>query len=676
MYGLATPPPVGYSGPFMGPLFTPTPLAPLAPFPEMEELDYQFKAPVLSASQVDTYRECVRKWAWKYLEKIPDLPNSSARLGTKCHSVLEAWLLHGTYPDTQEIFQTQARDGHWVDHFPGQIVQAGLHLLPAPGIANVEGSFRLESRASAWRGFRDAVFLEDLASITSQAFAPDPIVAQLPGIIPVVLDHKTTANFRWMKSEDVLASDAQANIYAAKTMEDMATREVLARWVYYRTTGRPEAKLVEVLFTVDHVAAQMEVLDAQAAEIHQLYQLRPKALELPASPEACGNYGGCPHVQRCNLGTYERMVAQMAHESIQDMMDRKKREREAAEASGVPPAAPVAPPPPVHGPGAGPPVPVPQAPPAPVAPPVQAPPAPAPVAAAPPVYWRPGDPMNPAQEYLQGRGASLSTIASAADVPPPDHIAKAYDAGGLTEAGTINPPEAPAAAPPTPAHMPPVAPAAPKVETIQDDLAPLTRDQLKVLALQLQLVDSSSRLGADSLRTMIREARAKGHVVPVQAPAAPVAPPPPAQAPAAPVQAPPIPAAPSVQAAVQAYVDPAAPVAPPPPVQATDTAGNPHGFLLLVNAAPVKGLVEDAFQLDTILAEYVLPRMRADTGLPDYRLEDYGKGPGRLAAYLEGFLQEAELGRDSAIMVDGRSDEGRACLSTLSRYAGIVIRGY
>jgi hypothetical protein len=624
--------------------------------------------PVLSASQVDTFRECARKWAWRYLEGIKEPPNASANLGTKCHSMLEKWLELGAYPDTLEAFPLLMKDGHTKIYFPGQIVQAGLHFLPPPGIALVEGEFRMESRRSSWTGYRDAQFLED--EKTGEAFAPDPVVAQIPGLIPIVLDHKTTSDFKWMKSAEVLRRDIQAVLYAAKTMEDMAVRRVKNRWVYYRTTGQPSARKVEVEFTVDQVAEEMASIDATAQEVHQLYQLRPKALELAPNPEACERYGGCPHISRCNLGTVERMEALMAKETIQEMMERKKREREALEASGAPPAvAPPAPPAPPMAPPAV------QAPPAPpMAPPaVQAPPAP-PIPPAPqgipqaPNYWKPGDPMNVAQEYLQAKGASLSIIASAADVPPPDHVAKAYDAGGWMERGTINPPEAPPAAPPTPALMPPAPPVVQTAATqVVDDLTAMNRDQLKVLAMQMGLVDSSSRLREGSLQDMIRDARAKGWTAP-PAPLAPPAPPAPLAPPAPPAVAPPAPPAPPA-------VAPPAPPAPPV-IQSGDTSGVQagRGFLLLVNAVPMRGL-EEGITLDSILAEAVLPRMRADTGLPDYRLEDFGRGPGRLAAYLEGFLQELQFGPETTIVVDSRTDEGRACLSTLTRYAGTVIRG-
>src|SRR5690606_34779341 len=171
----------------------------------------------------DTFLDCPRKWAWKYLEKIPEVPNHSAQLGTRIHTVLEKWLQEGIYPDTQEVLILQTPQGP-KEYSPGQIAQAGLHLLPPPGVAHVEGLFHMESRESSWKGYRDARFIEDT---TGQAWAPDPIVAQLPGHTPVVMDHKSTSDFRWMKSEDVLATDVQAVLYAAKTLQAMAVRDVM-----------------------------------------------------------------------------------------------------------------------------------------------------------------------------------------------------------------------------------------------------------------------------------------------------------------------------------------------------------------------------------------------------------------------------------------------------------------
>ncbi|MCK4717700.1 MAG: PD-(D/E)XK nuclease family protein, partial [Thermoplasmata archaeon] len=294
---------------------------------------------VLSASQVDTFLDCVRKWAWRYLEGVKAPPHPSAKLGTRCHTIAEAWLLKGTQPDGLEVMTLPAgRYGEKTkDYYPGQIITAGLPLLPPPGVASVESRFTFYTKETAWQGYRDAMYIQEVGN--GEAHPPGIWPSEWE-CIPVVLDHKTTSHFKWAKSVEDLLQDTQANLYAAKTMEDFHTPHVLARWIYYRTKGQPLARPVEVEFHGAQVAQVIARLDETAKEIHQLYKLRPKALDLKPSPASCDKYGGCPHKGRCNLGVVERMEALMSTESIQEMMTRKTAERDAQAAGGVPPLAP------------------------------------------------------------------------------------------------------------------------------------------------------------------------------------------------------------------------------------------------------------------------------------------------------------------------------------------------
>jgi hypothetical protein len=60
--------------------------------------------------------------------------------------------------------------------------------------------------------------------------------------------------------------------------------------------------------------------------------------------------------------------------------------------------------------------------------------------------WRPGDPMNAAQEYQHAQGKPWSVIANAADNPPTPEVAASYDAHFQAPPATA--PAAPVAAPP------------------------------------------------------------------------------------------------------------------------------------------------------------------------------------------------------------------------------------
>lgn len=663
--------------------------------------------PVLSASQVDTYLDCARKWAFKYIERVKDDGHPSTKVGKKVHTVLEHWLRDAKLPDMNQVLELETRNG-LQQYFPGQIAQAGLHLLPPPGVCKVEGAFRLNTRSSRWRGFKDAQYILDPRS--GMFFPPHPVLAMVPGNVFVVLDHKSTSNFRWMKTPDILKTDVQSIIYAASAMEEMQVRKVRNRWAYYLTSGQPKARVVEVDLTAEDVAARMEFIDATAADIHRLYQLaRPagpggplklRALDLPPTIESCEKYGGCPHANtRCHISTDERMVAIMARESIKEMMERKQAERNALAASGAPSVVPVPPPMGAHAPPA-------------------APTAPAIPAAA---YWQPGHPLNPAQEYLRGKGSPLSVIASAADVPPPEHIAKAYDAGGTTPGvGVINPPEAPPVAPSHPGEMPPVAPVPGSVPPAVDDLTAMDRDKLKVLAVSLGLADASSRLREDGFRTLIREARAKVLAATGGPPAVPTAPtaatapavprPPTwdwmaaarsegwqphtdplywwkgtelrktADMPAAFTPAPAVPVAPPVPPAPPAPVglglaSPFAPEIPSGTAPVSPEAPKPSGggFILMVNCAPMRTAGWEVYHLSEILGP-VLDKLHKDKNVSDFRMVEYGAGPGLLAAYLREYLLDLGLNSNTVVVCDSRTSEGAAVLRVLEDFARDVVR--
>jgi CRISPR/Cas system-associated exonuclease Cas4 (RecB family) len=77
-----------------------------------------------SASQIDAYSQCPRKWAWRRLDGIKTEPKPSLALGIAVHEQLEHYLAEGKELD----LTTDA----------GRIALAGLHYLPKPGTPGLE----------------------------------------------------------------------------------------------------------------------------------------------------------------------------------------------------------------------------------------------------------------------------------------------------------------------------------------------------------------------------------------------------------------------------------------------------------------------------------------------------------------------------------------------------------
>ena len=278
----------------------------------------------LSASQVQTFIDCQRKWGWKYLDGIEEPLNASAELGRAVHAELEKYLKGGEIDFTTEI---------------GYIAASGLHHLPKPGAEGmrVEEEFHFEGPSGhTYLGYKDL---------------------EMPR---VVYDHKSTGDLKWQKTEEDLKKDIPATLYAVdyfRTHPDEDSVEL--RWVYYQTRGTKKSAITvatryqvetwDRFLEIEQVAQQMQEASAK------------KTLELPPSVNHCSAYGGCPHQGRCNLSPFDKMRAHMEQNKLLASLQAKKNGAVGAAVTGTVPA------------GAGMVVPTPPASPAPVTPAVSSP---------------------------------------------------------------------------------------------------------------------------------------------------------------------------------------------------------------------------------------------------------------------------------------------------------------
>lgn len=316
----------------------------------------------LSASGINTWIECPRKWAWKYIHKIAAPPNPSAARGIEAHDLLAQYFL-----------------GAKVELPPW--LRVGLPHLPEPGTPGlvVEGDFAFELRGHRFVGRKD---LEILSATP-----------------PRTIDHKTTKNFRYAKKPDTLRTDIQAVLYGVDAMTRAGSNEVDLLWNYLRADpDAPEVKPVTIRLTRADAEPVMERILAIADQLQTLVDAGATALDLPPNPDACDMFGGCPFQDRCNLTTQERLFPMSDPEQV--LADLKARK-----AKGInppPPPAVVPPPPPV----------VAKAPPPP-------PPPPAVKAAPPPPPPAPPVPTLPPNFTT---GATVTTIPAAFEAgekPPP-----------------------------------------------------------------------------------------------------------------------------------------------------------------------------------------------------------------------------------------------------------------
>jgi hypothetical protein len=221
--------------------------------------------PILSASQVQSFVDCERRWGFRYLEKVPPTKSPAAELGSRTHEILAKYLESGLPPDpsTRE----------------GKIALAGIKYLPTPGVAKVEQAFSFSTNVASYRGFIDFQYEEDG--------------------IPIVGDHKTTASFYFgMRAADLLTG-IQPTIYAKNAFMNSDSDSVRLRWVYYSTKGKSRSELVQVDYPKSALAESMAPIESAASEILGHYEQNPSVRELRPNFHSCDKYGGCPFKARC-----------------------------------------------------------------------------------------------------------------------------------------------------------------------------------------------------------------------------------------------------------------------------------------------------------------------------------------------------------------------------------------
>lgn len=227
---------------------------------------------VFSPSQIDMYLACNRKWGFRYIDKVPDPGTKATELGTEYHGTCEHYLKTGEAKGQQVVLNWFA---------------AAKPYMPEPKRRDitVEGHFAFAIDGVGFQGFIDFQHNEDGWR--------------------VINDHKTTTALRYIKTPQILQYDTQAIIYAFHAYRYFD--KVLLCWLYTLKKGKPKAKPVAVHLTKDHVDLQMARILDTAKEMKHHRDNTPRALDLAPTPAACGDYGGCPYQDRCQLNLADRL---------------------------------------------------------------------------------------------------------------------------------------------------------------------------------------------------------------------------------------------------------------------------------------------------------------------------------------------------------------------------------
>jgi hypothetical protein len=305
------------STPGVGPHYSGQPLAHqgIAPgaVPLLDPVSVAYVSPSAIETFDDAHGGCMRKWAWSKLDRLPKTEGAAAALGTAVHSQHEDWLRHG------KPYDLTKREG--------EIAHATLHLLPPPGVANVEGETKFQLNGITYGGKLDGEWLEQAGWPRLASHPPEGLQEITPWSRAVVLDHKTGNKNYFKLAREQLLGHPQAPIYAARSFQKYQTPIVELRWNYATTTGKPKPfPSWHVVRPEDVHGVWLEQVERPAKRLlevvsqanHERAQGRPfGALQLPPNYNACAAYGGCPFRSKCQLTGPQEIQAHMTQQSVQ-----------------------------------------------------------------------------------------------------------------------------------------------------------------------------------------------------------------------------------------------------------------------------------------------------------------------------------------------------------------------
>lgn len=242
-----------------------------------------------SASQINNFRDCPRKWVLDSIEKVPRKKNEQAEIGTAVHTILEDYLGGGKPIDTETWY--------------GKIIAPGIKHLPPPKSGKAETKFSMELPG-----------LGDLIGYIDYQHEEEGV--------PINIDHKTTGDFKWALDEESLKEDTQSVIYAVYRLEATGADEVINRWIYYRRhKSRFGSKKVEAVMRLSEVDKQWQGVLASIKEMKAIRDSGVKSADAPYTAEACGKYGGCPYKGiACKLSAVERLRSYTVGLSIKEKL--------------------------------------------------------------------------------------------------------------------------------------------------------------------------------------------------------------------------------------------------------------------------------------------------------------------------------------------------------------------
>jgi hypothetical protein len=229
----------------------------------------------ISASRIKLYTTCPRKWAFKYLENLPEPSTQATNFGSTIHKEVEEYYLNAAKPSTLHATAL-------LRHLP----------QPSPKI-KAEASFSFLYPIDAVTvNFRGAVDLIDTETNT-------------------VFDHKTTSNLKYALEPHQLELDPQPIIYGMyyRLIHQKQTQSILddvnIQFTYVLSKdkapkGIPQTKVTKLKQSLTILDNGIDSMRKPIIEMHEHTVACSKANSVAANTDACWNYGKCPFADHCD----------------------------------------------------------------------------------------------------------------------------------------------------------------------------------------------------------------------------------------------------------------------------------------------------------------------------------------------------------------------------------------
>ena len=238
-----------------------------------------YKFEHVSPSQIETWLGCNRQWYWQYPMGIKPPPTASNLVGSACHTIAEDFIQEQNGEDLS--VKRDGKDHHRAIVRPAMVTLRMLGDLHKSGLGYVERGMKRKLRNGL-----DLVGRIDFMSLPETDN-------------PLVVDHKTSSNLQYAKTEEELRTNIQmlAYAYEAVCLKPLAKGVRVAHNVML-TRGAPAARYTDALIPVKEVHAGWTRIQDISDQMIETSKLASPA-DVPPNLSACDRFGGCFHRDRC-----------------------------------------------------------------------------------------------------------------------------------------------------------------------------------------------------------------------------------------------------------------------------------------------------------------------------------------------------------------------------------------